>query len=493
MTGLRFVSAFLAAAFEAASPISAQTMPVVQNNRELKALPVPASSGLVYRSGFATAGDGGDMTYRYAPSACVTGGGAGDDGAEVKPLRGGGCWSATFSQVANARVWGALGAPASSDDTGALQRALTWACGPQARALRIAAGRYYHTGLTISGSCHIFGDGRGETFLQQQSKSASDFVVRGTGSEKVTLSDMFLIPAVKKTAGYAIEFHQAYFPTLERVDLSGWNGVLDDSSASMTVANLNMSDLDGMYGIKFIGHNASPAAVFGAILDNVVGSAKGNRQLTWLDMDSYSYSVTLKSGIFMYGAKCIVMQDSAAAQGGASVPKWLFVPHLECDHPVETGVHLIKGQNVTIAAGSWIGSSQTGNGIATEPGWSGGLTVSGTRVNGNLLSGIVLRGGRDIKIVENEITANGRGRNGVHTDEVIVGKDVSDVKIVNNVISREGHDNSTIDRFCISIDPAMGGHLYVVGNSVHGCAAGSIEGAATGPHVRMSANDGHDY
>lgn len=491
--GRRYLLPFLAVAFEGVASAGAQTMPVVQNNGELKALAVPPSAGVVYRSGFATAGDGGDMTYRYVPSACATGRGAGDDGAEVKPARGAGCWVATFSQGANARVWGALGAPASTDDTGALQRALTWACGPQARALRIAAGRYYHTGLTIRGSCHIFGDGRGETLLQQQSNTASDIVVRGTGSEKVTLSDMFLIPAVKKIAGYAIEFHQAYFPTLERVDLTGWNGVLDDSSASMTVANLNMSDLNGVYGIKFIGHNASPAAVFGAILDNVVGSAKNNRHLTWLDMDSYSYSVTLKSGIFMYGAKCIVMEDTAAVQGGASVPKWLFVPHLECDHPFETGVHLIKGQNVTIAAGSWIGSSQTGNGIATEPGWSGGLTVSGTRINGNLLSGVLLGGGRDIKMMENEITANGQGRDGIRHDELTVGREVSDLKIVNNFISREGHDNSAVDRFCISIDKTIGGHLYIVGNSVYGCSAGSIEGSPVGPHVRISANDGQDY
>lgn len=92
---------------------------VASSTAALKAVQPTAAGQGAYRQGFATAGDGGAMTYVWGTAACTLNGGLGDDGAEIKPGAGSGCWRAVFTGPTLVQVWG--GCLGGGDDSAAFQ------------------------------------------------------------------------------------------------------------------------------------------------------------------------------------------------------------------------------------------------------------------------------------------------------------------------------------------------------------------------------------
>jgi hypothetical protein len=70
---------------------SVNGLPEAATNAALQAVPVGTYT-LVYRAGFTTAGDGGTMVYGFSSSPCSLNAGAGDNGSQVAPSVGVGCW-----------------------------------------------------------------------------------------------------------------------------------------------------------------------------------------------------------------------------------------------------------------------------------------------------------------------------------------------------------------------------------------------------------------
>jgi hypothetical protein len=81
-------------------------LPHVASNAALKAL-AAGQYAAVARDGFYTPGDGGAATYVWSSSACTLGSGLGDNGMQVKPTTGSGCWVLSASGYVDVRVWGA--------------------------------------------------------------------------------------------------------------------------------------------------------------------------------------------------------------------------------------------------------------------------------------------------------------------------------------------------------------------------------------------------
>ena len=102
-------------------------MGYVVSNTALKAMN-GLNFGSVIRRGFAAPGDGGVATYVYSTVACTLNSGAGDDGAQIKPAAGAGCWNADFaSAAADIRVWGAVGdynGTSGTDNLAAISKAI---------------------------------------------------------------------------------------------------------------------------------------------------------------------------------------------------------------------------------------------------------------------------------------------------------------------------------------------------------------------------------
>ena len=67
-----------------------QAPSTVPNNAALRALVVHTPGTAVRRLGFAAAGDSGDGNYLYQSAACGIPGG--DNGGQVQPSAGAGCW-----------------------------------------------------------------------------------------------------------------------------------------------------------------------------------------------------------------------------------------------------------------------------------------------------------------------------------------------------------------------------------------------------------------
>jgi hypothetical protein len=99
--------------------------PIVSSNSSLKALSV-TTFPTVYRAGFTSAGDGGAAYYTYSGTNCTLASGAGDNGSQVQPTAGGGCWNANFTgQRVTPMVFGAIGTGTSgTDDTAPVQAAI---------------------------------------------------------------------------------------------------------------------------------------------------------------------------------------------------------------------------------------------------------------------------------------------------------------------------------------------------------------------------------
>lgn len=131
--------------------------PVVATNAALKALPGGIVTG-VYRQGFAAAGDGGAMSYSWSPSPCPLTAGAGDDGSQVAPLVGTGCWLWTEPTAASVQVWGAR-FNNLTDDTGAFNKACAATAGLPIWLTLPAGTSKIFGAITCAGKVKIVGAG----------------------------------------------------------------------------------------------------------------------------------------------------------------------------------------------------------------------------------------------------------------------------------------------------------------------------------------------
>lgn len=104
-------------------------LPHVANLTALKSL-AGGAFATINRDGYMTAGDGGAAVYNWSASACSLNSGAGDNGYQVQPSSGSGCWISAFPATgADVRVWGAV-ADGVTDAGSAINAALTDYPGP---------------------------------------------------------------------------------------------------------------------------------------------------------------------------------------------------------------------------------------------------------------------------------------------------------------------------------------------------------------------------
>ncbi len=109
----------------------------VPNNAALKNVQGNVSKHLM-RLGFRAPGDGGAATYNWSAGNCT----APDDGAQIQPSSGTGCWIADFSAVRPVpEVWGAVG-DGATNDAAAINAALTYLASGGGKLYARAGSKY---------------------------------------------------------------------------------------------------------------------------------------------------------------------------------------------------------------------------------------------------------------------------------------------------------------------------------------------------------------
>ena len=78
---------------------------VTPTNATLKAITGSTNGETIYRAGFYSAGDGGDATYTFSSTNCTISGG--DNGKQVQPSVGSGCYNVKAQPAYDWRIWGA--------------------------------------------------------------------------------------------------------------------------------------------------------------------------------------------------------------------------------------------------------------------------------------------------------------------------------------------------------------------------------------------------
>jgi hypothetical protein len=140
----------------------------------------------VIRDGYASAGDGGAAYYVWSGSNCSNA----DNGAQVSPNVGTGCWIAEFTGYPDIRVWGAIPSQGSSVDVGPNVRAACAYSATNAVRILAPAGSYYlntldsstlgaivyGNGLQLTAGCSIKGLGNTNQVDTDESSYSSTYL-----------------------------------------------------------------------------------------------------------------------------------------------------------------------------------------------------------------------------------------------------------------------------------------------------------------------------
>lgn len=163
-------------------------LPMVTTNAALKALPAGQYS-TVYRAGFYANGDGGAAVYKWQGAACSIP----DNGAQVAPQSGTGCWVAVLTRVGvDVRMWGAK-CDGSTDDTVAFNAALN-----ASKQVQLPGATCVVSSINMSHQNELRGQGRGQTNLWSNSATADMITV---SSAWARITEMELGSLVTRTAG----------------------------------------------------------------------------------------------------------------------------------------------------------------------------------------------------------------------------------------------------------------------------------------------------
>ena len=216
--------------------LTVSPLATVSSNAALKALSVGTYSS-VYRAGFLTAGDGGAAYYNYSSSACSLNSGAGDNGSQVAPTTGGGCWLASFSGCAAIDSYGGNG-NGTADNTAAwaavvaAQRYSTRVC------VQFGAGTYYFasavsvTAATL-GSVTLQGAGADATVIEFASGQNGVTITYADWSSSATVQNL-TIAAMGSNVGSTIG-----------LNLTTTVGFVANQNAQSNILNVTVRGSDG--------------------------------------------------------------------------------------------------------------------------------------------------------------------------------------------------------------------------------------------------------
>jgi hypothetical protein len=189
------------------------------------------------------------------------------------------------------------------------------------------------------------------------------------------------------------------------------------------------------------------------------------------------------------------LQSAALLNGGTAIKStsdssnWLFVGHVEIDHPYNDGVELVRGSGFYFGSRSWVSSSLQGNGVRVRSTYKGETSLGGGRIFGNALNGIDMEAGaRIVNIHDMQI-----GCNGTLTANTYAGILVRDGSTRFNIHDNMVGDTHTVisntQQYGISLLGATSDKFKVKGNYVGGNVSGGVNSGYTPGASRIVAEN----
>lgn len=125
----------------------------------------------------------------------------------------------------------------------------------------------------------------------------------------------------------------------------------------------------------------------------------------WVAQDNYAYTLNLEHARLITGGYGMRMVDTAAS--GSSYPTWLRGRDVDCDHCLNSGLNLNRGEEMFFDD-LWISSTQIGNGIYAESTFRGGIRIQNSESHFGAQHGMLLENGP----VGNQVIHTHFGHNG---------------------------------------------------------------------------------
>lgn len=232
-------------------------LPSVGSNVQLQQLPLPPAA-VVYRSGFYAPGDGGAMIYTFSGTQCSVNAGSGDNGSQVAPATGTGCyiWDPPSGTVVP-EVFGAK-CDGTTNDTAPLQagiNAVQLLAGGQNILNLNAKTCLFTPPLTIAGPAPVVlrGQGSFSSYLKETAGQSANMLNIGYTAVAAAQTQGVRVEHIgflgnSPTGGYAISSHHIANQHISDIYIgSTWGGIEDDLS--------NTSYYDDVWGYT-VGSNS---------------------------------------------------------------------------------------------------------------------------------------------------------------------------------------------------------------------------------------------
>lgn len=257
-------------------------------------------------------------------------------------------------------------------------------------------------------------------------------------------------------------------------------------SASQTVGSTSMSTVGELFiangwiwqvtsaGVSGASAPAAPSTTNWYTTSSSNGTlqcrAVSSSSLYWIVMDNYANSLCVVQAALINGAGGFRMQDTANT--GSSRPLWAIFYDLEVDHPYFVGCDLQNGAGF-YAENAWIGSTYIGNGIQIAASYMGEVMIGNSRIVANGQHGILIDGGKDIKVTANLICNNGvNGPSGTFHG-VTVGANQQRFSIQNNTTGTDVFGATTLQGYGVFVSNGCTNYI-VQGNIGTNNATGSV-------------------
>ena len=205
--------------------------------------------------------------------------------------------------------------------------------------------------------------------------------------------------------------------------------------------------------------------------------------LTWLQMDNYSNSLTGVCCAFLNGNIGFKMSDTANT--GSSYPSWAYFYDLEIDHSYYAGASLEAGLGFH-TDGCWIGSVYTGNGVEFVSNWKGESNIQDTRIVGNGQHGILVNVGTETKIANSFININSASSSGSYNG-VTVAANINRFTICGNSVGLIPPFTSSGQSYGIYVSAGTSEYYIIQGNLGQG-TTGNVNGTYSDNGTGASAN-----